>query len=78
MQKYESFAVEVLAHLFEIERTKGTKREPVLLDLLTRSAKDFREGLNAHLESRLIDQITKLRAKLDRNPELKEEDPVSL
>ena len=26
-----------------------------------------------HMPSRLIDQITKLRAKLDRNPELREE-----
>jgi hypothetical protein len=74
LQKYESFAVEVMAHLFEIERTKGTKREPVLLDLLTRSAKDFREGLNAHLESRLIDQISKIRTRLDKNPELREEE----
>lgn len=72
MQKYESFAVEVLAYLSEAERTKGTNREPVLLDLLTRSANDFREGLNAHLESRLIDHITKIRTQLDRNPGLRE------
>ena len=73
MQKYESFSVEVLAYLAEIERTKGTRREPVLLDLLTRSAQDFREGLNAHLEARLIDQISKIRTKLDRNPDLRED-----
>lgn len=72
MQKYEGFSVEVLAYLSEIERTKGTKREAVLLDLLHRAAADFRESLNAHLEGRLIDQIARLRTRLDKNQELQE------
>jgi hypothetical protein len=72
LQKYETFAVTALAYVLEIERTKGTNREAALMDLLIRDSKEFRESLNAHLESRLLDQIERVRNRLDQNPELKE------
>jgi hypothetical protein len=66
MQKYQEFAIEMMAHAYELERLKNTETEEKLFDSLLREVKNFRLSLLSHMESRLDDKIKRIRERYEQ------------